>query len=348
MGEQDRIPPSVVTPEAQDMAQRHGAPPEEPSREPSAEVMREENQADEERVQQPEAAQPGTELDESALTPTSTDGEVVPEPSRSLPANQQGPTGTAVATEAPPPPKGTQFIDEGDVWLARVTFSGKLGRFIDELTGEEEKEFAVVPLLVSKSRVYFYDARRDPDEFGEAVILCKSSNAMEPTDSHPKLWTVHGVSPATVCMDCPFSQWGPNKERPKCRLSYNFLCVKPGETEPFRISFHSTSTRAVRQLLSQIKRSRRPMFSYIQRLRAEEQKGPEGTYYSLALGTPEWIPDTDLGLYDDLYDEIMRYGDADVIDLLGGGRTIQASAGTSSNGKSSPAPQPRSTEEVPF
>ena len=339
MDGQDRIP----TAEAQELAQRHGVPVEEPvlEPEPSAEVMRLENQADDASTIQRE---------EASVLPSELAPSAAPEPrpeATSLPAESTS-TSKAVATEAPRPPKGTQFIDESDVWLARVTFSGKLGRFIDELSGEETKELSVVPLLVSKSRVYFYDAKRDPDQFGEAVVLCKSTDAMAPADTHPKLWTVHGMKPVTVCMDCPFSQWGADKERPHCRINYNFLCVKPGETEPFRISFHSTSIRAVKQLLSQIKRSRRPMFSYIQHFRATEQKGPEGTYYSLDLGTPEWIPDADLAQYELLYDEMMKYGDAEVIDLLGGGRSIQVSGSSSSNGNGTRPASRADEEEVPF
>jgi len=280
------------------------------SGEPSTEDMRRENEADDAKNPQGRAA--GT-----------------------VPAEQAS-SSRAVATEAPPPPKGTQRIGPEDVQLPRIDFDGRKGVFRDSLTEETFDSIAVVPLFMSKSRVYFYDPERrlnpDPGSFGDAVILCKSPDAMAPSDWHPDFWATFGLSSRQICDGCPFAKWGPNKERPNCRVNYNFLCVRPNEVEPFRMSFHGTSLQAVRKLLAQVKRSRRPMFAYIQQLGIEERTIDRNSFYSLTVGVPEWIKDEDLPYYEAIYDQVFTFGDAEVVDILGGGRSIQASGTASSNG----------------
>jgi len=147
-----------------------------------------------------------------------------------------------------------------------------------------------------------------------------------------------------VCVNCPFAQWGPNKERPNCRINYNFLCVRPDAEDLFRISFHGSSLAAVKKMLTQIRRSRRPMFSYVQHWGAEQRSKGRNDFFVLSVGTPDWIQDEDLPFYEEIYDHVMAYGEADVVDLLGGGALIQAGSSDSGNGA---APE-ETEEEVPF
>lgn len=127
----------------------------------------------------------------------------------------------------------------------------KEGYFTSSLGGQKEKIRCVI-LRGRPSRVYWPE-KFDPTEENPTPI-CKSNDAIAPSPDveRPK---------SKECATCPYAQWGENKEKPKCALVYNLLCLDMETGIPFVISAKRTSLKPLRAYLTKFMFSQKPTYS---------------------------------------------------------------------------------------
>lgn len=113
------------------------------------------------------------------------------------------------------------------------------GDYLDLLTGESFKSITVVPLRISRQRVYF----KPGSGFGEDP-LCRSNDGVVPAPSieHP---------PAKTCAACPKSKWY-DRKKPDCSEKWIMLVVLRETLLPRNIQFGGKAIGVIRQALEAI------------------------------------------------------------------------------------------------
>jgi len=143
------------------------------------------------------------------------------------------------------------------------TIKGHPGQFNNNLSGEVRNHLDLVILNIPPSRARF-DAERS--------LVCISRNGFFSTSGQP-------------CLDCPFSQWGPDGQPPECSRGYTMICLDPRDNSLCLIGALRTSVPAVRRYNSLLAHQQRPPFSYVTRFTAQDEAGPKGKYFVLNLET---------------------------------------------------------------
>jgi hypothetical protein len=125
------------------------------------------------------------------------------------------------------------------------------------LTGEKKKEWEIVIIDFSWSRILF------PSSMSESEPICKTVESKKnPTDLEG---TKYGR-----CVSCQYSQWIGNK-RPECALSLNFHGLVGGEKAmPFSLQLKRSRVKKGEQLLNEFKRNNTPLFLKIMTLKASD------------------------------------------------------------------------------
>lgn len=120
--------------------------------------------------------------------------------------------------------------------LSKFT-EGELGWFVNNVTRNAKEEIKAVMLRFTHGRAMF-------DKKGN--LVCQSNNALNPTErfaeGHPK-----------VCSECENANWGKDRTRPECPITYNFLCWDLEEDTPFMLSMRGRSIRHAKRVLSEFK-----------------------------------------------------------------------------------------------
>lgn len=188
--------------------------------------------------------------------------------------------GAAVATGledvAPLLPTNIQLVQP----VTRDPKGARPGQFLDVLTEEAFDELVVVPLKVTKQRVYF-----PPGSDLDADPLCRSNDGKVPA---PRVDTPQ----ATSCASCPYSQWY-GGQRPPCNEKLQFLfIVKEGPLAYLPRYFSvggvsiipaTTVLKRIRQDIIRAARMPEPLhlalYDYYFTLKSEKAVGKKGTYY---------------------------------------------------------------------
>ena len=150
------------------------------------------------------------------------------------------------------------------------TIEGKPGQFNNNLTGEIRDYLELVVLKVTPSRARFDDERN---------LVCISRNGY---------FSTSGQS----CLDCEFSQWGPNGEPPDCSRGYTLICLDPRDDSLCLVGALRTSVPSVKRYNSLLAHKKRPPFAFLTRFTAKDTVGPKGKYFVLNLElAAENLPD---------------------------------------------------------
>ncbi len=158
-------------------------------------------------------------------------------------------------------------------------------------TGEVYEGVKVLIIGIQKSRILF------PTEYtGEGKDLCRSDDSIMPRADHaPAVYYLPGnekrstvisemeghdfdlTIPAT-CAECPLSQWGPNSEKPPCRLSDNWAALTD-QGDPVLVRFGGSAAKIsakLRNLARAATAKRRPLYVS---LSSHFEEGNIGNYY---------------------------------------------------------------------
>jgi hypothetical protein len=171
---------------------------------------------------------------------------------------------------------GVDTLDSTDFTIPRVRLLqsvsaevqeglAKPGTLKNSLTGEEYGDrLDFVPVLVFKSRIRF-----DVKE-----LKCRSNDA------------VTGVGdPGGACAECPYAEWGENREAPECAVVYNYPSIildANGQSDgmPVAVSLMRTSTPAAKKLNTMLKFD--PKGS-VYELFTEKRENEKGKFYVFSV-----------------------------------------------------------------
>jgi len=141
------------------------------------------------------------------------------------------------------------------------TIEGQPGQFNNNLTGEVRNHLDLVVLKITPSRARFDDERN---------LACMSRNGY---------FSTGGQS----CLDCEFSQWGPNGEPPECSRGYTMICLDPRDNSLCLLGALRTSVPAVKRYNSLLAHKKRSPFHFLTRFTAQDTVGPKGKYFVLNI-----------------------------------------------------------------
>jgi hypothetical protein len=141
------------------------------------------------------------------------------------------------------------------------TIEGQPGQFNNNLTGEIRNQLELVVLKVTPSRARFDDDRN---------LVCMSQNG-------------HHATSGQSCHDCAFALWGEDGKPPACSRGYTLICLDPRDDTLCLVGALRTSVPAIKRYNSLLHYKRRPPFEFLTRFVGEEERGPKGKYFVLAV-----------------------------------------------------------------
>lgn len=139
------------------------------------------------------------------------------------------------------------------------------GQLWDTMSGAGYDSVRVVPISITKGRVYF--------EGGE--VACRSDNAMVPAP-----WVNSPVS--EMCTTCSLAEWNDRKP-PSCQLCYQMLLYRVDYGMPCQFTAKGAGIRPSKRLITAIAMRRVPPWRVEAVLSSVRQTNSRGTFY-----TPQW------------------------------------------------------------
>ncbi len=153
------------------------------------------------------------------------------------------------------------------------------GDLFNSVTGEiYGSEVQLIPLLFSKSRLYFRDLASG------GGILCQSFNGVD------------GGSLSPTCEACPNSKFDGLGKAPVCNLFYNFPSLILPSQELIAASFKSTGLKAGKNWLSRMALLKKPAYAGVYQLRVVEQANQKGTFFAPVVSFKRWTTFEELQL----------------------------------------------------
>jgi hypothetical protein len=153
-------------------------------------------------------------------------------------------------------PKGLEDYKPQVEW-GYFKLDHKSGEIEYTLTGEKRKEWDVVVIDYSYSRILF------PAGMGASEPICKT---IEPQ----KMPEILEGTKYGHCIACPKGQWVDNK-KPECKLSLNLSGLVGGEVAmPFSVAMRGASYKVGINLLNTFMRNQRSLYRYILKLSASD------------------------------------------------------------------------------
>lgn len=229
--------------------------------------------------------------------------------------------------------EGLEGLDQGDLIIPRFQIvqptsaaaadgGATPGTFRSNLAGESFDSRQVVPLIISKGRVWFEPGAERP--------TCKSDDGIVPSR------VIQNPPCATCCKKvngrleavCPRAVWVSKEDPPPCRNIYNLLAldIEADATGlPFFLTAKGMSLKPVKRLASYLVTRRLSPFSVSMRMRLAKTKNAKGTFYVLDFDEFSKVdpPDTYREQFLQLrgYDIQKTYDAEDVVDDGFGGET---------------------------
>lgn len=101
----------------------------------------------------------------------------------------------------------------------------------------------------------------------------------------PLCSSVDGVmgegDPGGNCAECPFSKFGPNREKPKCKVAKQIFMIREGELLPLLVNVTAVNINEPRRYLLSLLSKKRLKFNHvISRIKLEPAKSSEGFDYA--------------------------------------------------------------------
>jgi hypothetical protein len=186
-------------------------------------------------------------------------------------------------------PKGLEVVEREDLIMPRLTLVQKtspafdqqlaaIGDIIDNVTNEvicpKGTMLEFIPIVVSKSRIYFHDYN---DGGG---IDCRAPDGI--TALPGGIGKDAGEQPTTECARCVFSKWdesGGGSGKPQCSNIINILGMLPSRNNAlYALSFKSTGIKVSKRLLSTIKQTGVDAFALVFGLYAVDDQSANNTF----------------------------------------------------------------------
>jgi len=258
---------------------------------------------------------------------------------------------SAVALRSEGRPRGTELVEPSDVLITRIQPDGKGGGFRYAATGGGIDEITFTPIFFFKTRVLFGDEDR-----GDPVVMCRSSNAVAPTEQDAASFRRLGiVPPPNQCTEgnCPFALWGEKDDKgkrsaPKCRLQYNFLGYLAETAEVVILTVHGTSLSVAKAITSDGVKSPRGFWAKTYVLGTKLAGQGTQTYHMLDIKDAQPTkPDESLAAYESIYNDVVGSNPRRAAEILAGGRAEDA-VSTSDQDTKPTAAETLDGEEVPF
>jgi len=212
------------------------------------------------------------------------------------------------------PPEMDDGFDQGDLIVPRYqivqpssdklkTAGGVEGSFFSNLDSGSIKEARIVPLTISKSRVWFED--------GQQLPTCKSDDSWKPSKKIEA--PVHRVCAARdeerggrIVAVCPRGKWGPDNEPPDCSLVFNILALNLDDSEmPFFIGLKGSSVKSAKRLHSYFNLRKLANFTRSCVMGLAKEIKPKGTVYVVTFKDFQVVNPIDL--YHEQYKALSRY-----------------------------------------
>lgn len=249
--------------------------------------------------------------------------------------------------------RGTELVERSDILITRVQVDGRAGGFKWVSTGATRQTITFTPIFFYKTRIFFGD-----QEKGDPVVLCRSTNAIFPTD-----WDGDGLSrygldnPAPECGEkvCPFNKWSKDDQGkvvpPQCRLQYNFLGYIAETAEIAVLTVHGSSIVAARNITSDGAKSSHDF--WVKTYTLGTKKGGQGsmTFHMLEIvGVEDTTPVETMSAYEAIYNDVVGDNPRRAAEMLAGGKG-EGGGGDRSAARAAGEDAPPVTpgeEEVPF
>lgn len=147
------------------------------------------------------------------------------------------------------------------------------GDLFNSVSGQIYGESAeVIPLMFSKSRIYFRDLATG------GGILCQSFNG------------VNGGTISPTCEACPNSQFSADGGSPACNLFYNYPVLILPNRELAVLSLKSSSLKIAKRWNSRMKLlGDKPMYAGVYEIRILEQSNQKGTFFSPVINFRRFV-----------------------------------------------------------
>jgi hypothetical protein len=160
-----------------------------------------------------------------------------------------------------------------------------LGQFYNTLTGEFRQTVRAVLLSLVKGRAAF-----DRKFSRDSEPVCRSDDGIRPQDKY--IGTVVTDTDLgfesqipSLCVDCPFSRFGPNGETPLCAKSYNYAMYDIENDMPVVIRMQRSGTATAKKLntIAKMRGNR-----YLIELSSKPVKSDKGNYFEpvYTMGQP--------------------------------------------------------------
>jgi hypothetical protein len=128
----------------------------------------------------------------------------------------------------------------------------------------------VIPLIFSKSRIYF----RDLKEGGG--ILCQSFNGID------------GGTISPTCAACPNSHFGAKGEAPLCNVFMNFASLLTGSKQLIAASFKSSGLKAARGWVTRLQMFNKPAYTQVYEIKTIPAKNQKGDFFAPVITFKRW------------------------------------------------------------
>lgn len=144
----------------------------------------------------------------------------------------------------------------------------------------------VIPILYSKSRIYFRDLAAG------GGILCQSRNGID------------GGTIAPTCEACPNSRFAENGDTPKCNVFMNVVSMILPQRQLIILSFKSTELKAARAWVTLMKSRNKPAYTQVYSVGVASQKNQKGEFFVRTLDFKRWVTEEEFELVHEEYNNI--------------------------------------------